>query len=71
MLGETLLIVGRLVPTAHGGVIDLLAIDETAAVNVIEPKRDKTPLDVTAQTLDYGSLVTGSLGFPTSKRAES
>ena len=57
MLGETLLIVGRQVTTAHGGYIDLLAIDETAAVHVIELKRDKTPRDVTAQTLDYGSWV--------------
>lgn len=57
MLGETLLIIGRQVPTAHGGFIDLLAIDETAAVHVIELKRDKTPRDVTAQTLDYGSWV--------------
>ncbi len=57
MLGEPLLIVGRQVPTAHGGFIDLLAIDENAAVHVIELKRDKTPRDVTAQTLDYGSWV--------------
>lgn len=57
MLGETLLIIGRQVPTAHGGFIDLLAVDETAAVHVIELKRDRTPRDVTAQTLDYGSWV--------------
>ena len=57
MLGETLLIIGRQVPTAHGGYIDLLAIDETAAVHVIELKRGKTPRDVTAQTIDYGSWV--------------
>ena len=57
MLGGTLLIIGRQVPTAHGGYIDLLAIDETAAVHVIELKRGKTPRDVTAQTLDYGSWV--------------
>lgn len=43
MLGETLLIIGRQVPTAHGGFIDLLAVDETAAVHVIELKRDRTP----------------------------
>lgn len=55
MLGETLLIIGRQVSTAHGGFIDLLALDETAAVHVIELKRDKTPRDVTAQALDYGS----------------
>lgn len=59
MLGETLLIVGRQVPTAFGGFIDLLALDETAAVHVIELKRDKTPRDVTAQALDYGSWVAG------------
>src|SRR5690606_16570908 len=47
----------RQVPTAHGGYIDLLALDETAAVHVIELKRDKTPREVTAQTLDYGSWV--------------
>ncbi|MES2093499.1 MAG: hypothetical protein V4531_06790 [Actinomycetota bacterium] len=57
MLGETLLIIGRQVLTAHGGYIDLLALDETAAVHVIELKRDKTPRDVTAQALDYGSWV--------------
>lgn len=59
MLGEALLIIGRQVATAFGGFIDLLALDETAAVHVIELKRDKTPREVTAQTLDYGSWVAG------------
>lgn len=59
MLGEPLLIVGRQVPTAFGGFIDLLALDETAAVHVIELKRDKTPREVTAQALDYGSWAAG------------
>ncbi|GAB3596360.1 hypothetical protein CFAEC_04280 [Corynebacterium faecale] len=57
MLGKKLLIIGRQVATAHGGFIDLLALDDTAAVHVIELKRDRTPRDVTAQTLDYGSWV--------------
>jgi hypothetical protein len=57
ILGDVLLLIGRQVATAHGGFIDLLAIDETAAVHVIELKRDKTPRDVTAQALDYGSWV--------------
>lgn len=57
MLGETLLVIGRQVPTAYGGFIDLMALDETAGVHVIELKRDKTPRDVTAQALDYGSWV--------------
>jgi hypothetical protein len=55
MLGELLLIIGRQVPTAHGGFVDLLALDEMASLHVIELKRDRTPRDVTAQTLDYGS----------------
>lgn len=57
MLGTTLLIFGRQVPTAHGGYIDLLGLDETGTVHVLELKRDKTPRDVTAQALDYGSWV--------------
>jgi hypothetical protein len=57
ILGEALLVIGRQVLTGHGGYIDLLAIDETAAVHVVELKRDKTPRDVTAQALDYGSWV--------------
>jgi hypothetical protein len=57
VLGEGLLIIGRQVPTGHGGFVDLLAIDEAGTVHVIELKRDKTPRDVTAQALDYGSWV--------------
>lgn len=57
ILGQTLLIVGRQVATAHGGFIDLLALDETGTVHVLELKRDKTPRDVTAQALDYGAWV--------------
>ncbi len=57
ILGQTLLIIGRQVPTAHGGFIDLLALDETGTVHILELKRDKTPRDVTAQALDYGSWV--------------
>lgn len=61
MLGRDLLIVGRQVLTVHGGYIDLLAVDESGTVHVIELKRDKTPRDVTAQALDYGSWI-ASLG---------
>lgn len=57
LLGESLLIVGRQVPTAFGGFLDLLALDETGSAHVIELKRDKTPREVTAQTLDYASWV--------------
>jgi len=57
LLGERLLLIGRQVPTAHGGWIDLLAVDADGDVHVIELKRDRTPRDVAAQTLDYGSWV--------------
>ena len=44
--------------TPHGKLIDLLAIDADGNLHVLELKRDKTPRDVVAQVLDYGSWVT-------------
>lgn len=55
ILGEPLLFVGRQVPTAHGKYIDLLAVDAGGGLHVLELKRDRTPREVVAQTLDYGS----------------
>lgn len=57
LLGEDLLIVARQERTTFGGFIDLLAMDETGAVHIIELKRDKTPRDVAAQILDYAAWV--------------
>ena len=57
MTGTDLLIVGRQVQTGFGGVIDLLALDVEGRAHVLELKRDRTPRDVVAQTLDYGSWV--------------
>ena len=62
MSGIDLLIIGRQVRTAYGGYIDLLALDADGRVHVLELKRDRTPRDVVAQALDYGSWVQG-LGF--------
>ena len=62
MSGMDLLVVGRQVRTGYGGYIDLLALDAAGRVHVLELKRDRTPRDVVAQTLDYGSWVQ-SLGF--------
>jgi len=59
MTGIDLLVVGRQVRTAYGGFIDLLALDADGRVHVLELKRDRTPRDVVAQTLDYGSWVRG------------
>lgn len=59
ILGEKLLVIGRQVHTAQGKVVDLLAIDGDGALHVLELKRDKTPRDVVAQILDYGSWAVG------------
>lgn len=56
LLGQQLLLIGRQVPTGYG-FIDLLAIDAEGVVHILELKRDKTPRDVVAQTLDYASWV--------------
>jgi hypothetical protein len=57
LLGERLLVIGRQVHTPHGKVLDLLAMDSEGNLHVLELKRDRTPRDVVAQVLDYGSWV--------------
>jgi hypothetical protein len=59
ILGTPLLLVGRQVPTDYGKFIDLLAVDDEGALHVLELKRDRTPREVVAQLLDYGSWVRG------------
>ena len=55
ILDDQLMVIGRQVSTSYGTSIDLLAIDEEGDLIVIELKRDKTPRDIVAQALDYGS----------------
>ncbi len=55
LLGERLLIIGSEVPTPYGKRLDLLAIDADGNLHLLELKRDKTPREVVAQVLDYGS----------------
>ncbi len=57
ILAPDLLVIGREVATDFGGFIDLLCVDRAGDLVVIELKRDKTPRDIIAQTLDYGSWV--------------
>lgn len=57
ILNEGWLIIGRQVRTAFDKFIDLLAIDASGSVIIIELKRDKTPRDVVAQALDYASWI--------------
>lgn len=57
ILDQRLLVIGRQVGTAYGKFIDLLAMDADGKLVVIELKRDRTPREVVAQLLDYGSWV--------------
>lgn len=57
LLGERLLVIGRQVRTPYGKYIDLLAMNADGNLDVLELKREKTPREVVAQALDYGSWV--------------
>lgn len=59
MLDPGLLVIGREVPTAFGGKIDLLCLDSTGGLVVVELKKGRTPREVTAQVLDYAYWVRG------------
>ena len=52
LLGEDLLVIGRQV-VAVGGIIDLLAIDSTGAISIVELKLGKALPAVIAQVLGY------------------
>lgn len=57
MLDPGLLVIGREVETDFGGFIDLLCVNAAGDVVVVEIKRDRTPREITAQALDYGSWI--------------
>lgn len=52
-----LMVIGREVSTEFGGKVDVLAVDATGNLAIIELKRNRTPRDIVAQVLDYGSWV--------------
>lgn len=56
-LSPDLLVIGEQVETGSGNFIDLLCIDGSGALVIVELKRDKTPREVTAQALDCASWV--------------
>ncbi len=62
IIGYDALIIGRQVHTGYGGYIDLLAINSYGELIIIELKRSKTPRDIVAQCLDYGTWV-HNLGY--------
>lgn len=55
IVSNDLLVIGRQIETDFGGVIDLLCVDYNGDIVIVELKRDKTPREITAQTLDYAS----------------
>lgn len=57
LIGIDALVIGRQVHTEHGGYIDLLAINCDGELIIIELKRSRTPRDIVAQCLDYGTWV--------------
>ena len=57
ILDPDLLVIGKEVQTAFGKSIDLLCMDSTANLVIVELKRRMTPREVTAQTLDYASWI--------------
>ena len=57
LIDPELVVIGREVTTKYGGRIDILAVDPEGSLVVVELKRDRTPRDVVAQLLDYGSWV--------------
>lgn len=55
VLGEKILYIGRQLKTATGKIIDLLAVDPSGQLIVIELKRGYAPRDILAQVLEYSS----------------
>ena len=51
------MVIGKEVYTDYGKYIDLLAIDKDGNLIVLELKKNKTPREVVAQLLDYGSWI--------------
>lgn len=59
ILNANWLLIGRQVYIDFGKYIDLLAVDATGSIIIIELKKHKTPRDVVAQSIDYAAWVEG------------
>jgi hypothetical protein len=57
LLSDEWMLIGRQEQTSAGGIVDLIAIAPDGALILIELKRDRTPRDVVAQSLDYASWI--------------
>jgi hypothetical protein len=59
ILDPGLMVIGREVATDFGGFVDILCVDRDGDLVIVELKRDRTPREVTAQSLDYASWIAG------------
>lgn len=57
ILSSQLMLIGRQVATSYGKFIDILAMDMSGNLSIIELKKSRTPREVVAQLLDYASWV--------------
>lgn len=57
ILSPQLMLIGRQVPTSYGKFLDILAMNASGDLLIVELKRNRTPRDVVAQLLDYASWV--------------
>ncbi|HEX8163168.1 MAG TPA: hypothetical protein VF538_14960 [Pyrinomonadaceae bacterium] len=57
ILSPQLMLIGRQVSTLYGKVIDMLAMDASGNLSIIELKKSRTYREVVAQLLDYASWV--------------
>lgn len=60
ILGDDLLVIDRQLPIPGIGRMDLLCIDSTGALVIVELKRASTPREAVAQALDYASWLDGA-----------
>lgn len=58
LLNEGWLVIGNQIKTDAGKYIDILCMDHSGCMVVIELKKDLTPREVTAQVIDYAASVT-------------
>jgi len=69
LLGEDLLVIARQLEIPGVGRLDLLCMDKSGRLAVVELKRDRTPREAVAQALDYGSWLDSATRDEVSKEA--
>ena len=55
ILSSQLMLLGRQIITSYGKFIDILAMDVSGNLSIIELKKNRTPREVVAQLIDYAS----------------